>query len=278
MKFLNRVWPSKDEPRPVHLAFVLLSEARSPSAEAIIRCFRDLEPTRYRISEGVDNPSSTTNEILSLRFDTNETAFVAFMQKPVPHREADEGAQFSVSSLGSGWKLPDHRAHLVVTCPTSGSSLSAIDQLSRFTSLLAAVAKASPSVGIYWGNAGATHNSEFFIDVASNPGILPRIMLWTGISIARESDGRFSLLSLGMQQLSLPDLLLVIPERSMNIALETFFDLLAYIADRGQALPEGDTIGRTAEEKLPVHYVKSPVDKQKKVWRVELPKEREAPQ
>ena len=40
---------------------------------------------------------------------------------------------------------------------------------------------------------------------------------------------------------------------------------------RGEALPEGDTVGRTASEKLPVHYVPSPVDLKVKVWRVELP-------
>jgi hypothetical protein len=53
-------------------------------------------------------------------------------------------------------------------------------------------------------------------------------------------------------------------------ALGTFFDLLAYLADRGEALPEGDTVGRSAEERLPVHYVPSPVDPSKKVWRVEI--------
>jgi hypothetical protein len=38
----------------------------------------------------------------------------------------------------------------------------------------------------------------------------------------------------------------------------------------GKALLEGDTVGRTAEEKLPVRYVPSPVDPKQKVWRVEL--------
>jgi hypothetical protein len=33
---------------------------------------------------------------------------------------------------------------------------------------------------------------------------------------------------------------------------------------------DGDTVGRTAAEKLPVHYVPSPVDPKVKVWRVEL--------
>ncbi len=45
-----------------------------------------------------------------------------------------------------------------------------------------------------------------------------------------------------------------------NGPLETFFDLLGYVAERGEHFPEGDTVGRTADEKLPVHYVSSPID------------------
>jgi hypothetical protein len=97
------------------------------------------------------------------------------------------------------------------------------------------------------------------------------MMLWTGISIAREPDGRLSMLSLGMRQLDLPDLLLVVAEPSEDTALETFFDLLSYVASRGEPLPEGDTVGRTADEKLPVHYVESPIDSGERVWRVEVP-------
>jgi hypothetical protein len=135
---------------------------------------------------------------------------------------------------------------------------------------LAAITQASHAVGVYWGSAGATHNAEFFTSTARRTGIMPRITLWTGLSVVGEQDGRMSILSHGMKQLNLPDLLLVAPKSAGNNALEVFFDLLAYVAERGEQLPEGDTVGRTADEKLPVHYVSSPVDPTKKVWRVEL--------
>lgn len=97
------------------------------------------------------------------------------------------------------------------------------------------------------------------------------MMLWSGVSIAREKDGRLSFLSLGMEQLKLPNLLLVAGESSKAVAVETLYDLLAYVAERGQPLPEGDTVGRSNDERLPVHYVESPINPKKKVWRVELP-------
>lgn len=61
------------------------------------------------------------------------------------------------------------------------------------------------------------------------------------------------------------------PHSSTSDGLETFSDLLAYLADRGSALPEGDIVARTADERLVVLDVNSPVDPSKKVWRVELP-------
>ncbi|MEQ8786005.1 MAG: DUF4261 domain-containing protein [Pirellulaceae bacterium] len=273
MGFFNRLFGKKKPPRDdaaVDLAFVLLSSEQLPSAEEIVRCYRQIDPGGDDIceSEG-DGDKSSSDEVLLLPFESKETAFVALMPVAVPNGEAEEGAQFSVSSLGGRWTLPQHCAHLLVTLPSAGR-LSPVERLSRFTSLLAAVVQASDCVGVYWGNAGATHEPEFFISAAREVGVVPRIMLWTGVSIAQEKDGRHSLLSLGMKQLDLPDLLLVVSESSRSSAIETFFDLLAYTANRGEPLPEGDTVGRTAEEKLPVHYVPSPVDSSKKVWRVEV--------
>jgi len=96
-------------------------------------------------------------------------------------------------------------------------------------------------------------------------------MLWTGLSIAREDDGKISFLSLGMQQLNLPDLLLVVGPETEDDAFEMFFNLTAFIAEHGQPFDEGDSVGRTEDEHIPVRYVPSPIDSPDKVWRVEYP-------
>ena len=128
-------------------------------------------------------------------------------------------------------------------------SLRPFERRPLFFALLAAVTEASPAVGVYWGNAGATHDPKFVIHTAAEQGIVPRMMLWTGVSIAHDGESRVSLLSLGMKQ---------------------FFDLLAYVADRGKPLPEGDTVGHSEGERLPVRYVPSPTEPSERVWRVDL--------
>ncbi len=52
------------------------------------------------------------------------------------------------------------------------------------------------------------------------------------------------------------------------------FDVLGYVVARGEAIPEGQTVGRTAREKLPVTYLPSPINPAVRVMRVELPRAR----
>lgn len=263
--------PHRKEKGPINLAFILLSEPCLPEVEAISRAFQQFAGPGEALEAETDGSEPDLGQpIISLRLNTGEQSFVVLMPMAIPNGEADFGVRFSLSSFRDNWELPPHHAHLVVTFCAEADTPPVV-AVSRFTSLLAAVTKVSPAVGVYWRRAGATHDSEFFTSVASEPGITPRILLWSGVSMAREEDGRISFLSLGMEQLGLPDLLLVAGESSANAALEMLYDLLAYVAERGEPLPEGDTVGRTRDQRLPVHYVESPIDPKKTVWRVELP-------
>ena len=277
MGFFNRLFGKKEceegakDGGSLRIAFVLLSEPQLPQPDAIIRAFDEFAADGGKLEPGEDSSTEeASKQVITLALNTGETSFVALMPAAVPNGEADHASRFSLSSFRDDWTLPPHIAHLIVTFH-GGSNTSVLEGLSRFTSVLAAVTKTSDAVGVYWGDAGATHDSEFFTSIAAKEEVVAKLTLWSGVSIAREKDGRLSFLSLGMNQLNLPDLLLVAGESSANVAVETMYDLLAYVAQRGEALPDGDTIGRSDDQRLPVRYVKSPLDAKKKVWRVELP-------
>jgi hypothetical protein len=273
----NRESGEPDVPREgkteglVNLAFVLLSEARVPDAEWVALAFRRFAGPGEELQREVDDSAADAGDrVLSFELNSGGRFLVALMPAAVPNSEAEDAARYSLSSFRNQWKLPPHCAHLIVTFLAATESPPMV-RLSQFTSFVAAVTKASRAVGVYWGNAGATHDSDFFLSIASEQDIPARMMLWSGVSIARDNDGRLSLLSLGMKQLNLPDLLLVAGNTSPNTALGMMFDLLTYVANRGAAIPEGETVGRSADEKLKVRYVPSPIDDTTKVWRVELP-------
>ena len=93
----------------MRLAFVLLSEARYPKAEEVVHAFRTFEATeRLVVSPDPANepkkPATTDPQAFDL--SSGGAGFVALMNAPVPDGEADEAARFSVSSLGTSWKLP----------------------------------------------------------------------------------------------------------------------------------------------------------------------------
>ncbi len=252
----------------MNLAFVLLSKPVMPKEVEVARAYAHFAEGESLRVEGTKSDGTTPVAMFDL--GTHGTAFVALMQAPVPKGEADAAARFSLSSLGTGWKLPPHQAHLVVTLKF-GAGDKPVETLQRFTSLLAAVTQVSPAVGVYWGEAQATHDPKFVVEVAANPAVFARLVLWNGVSLANEGTARVSLLSLGMKQLGLPNLLLTVPRAKSGEALATLFDLLGYVMDRGSPLPEGDTVGPTEHDKWKVHYVASPIDPKEQVWRVELP-------
>jgi hypothetical protein len=252
----------------MNLAFVLLPEAKLPKGEAIQRAFASYavkgQSLRYR-PEQQSKTKKGGDQILTFETDGGE-AMVALMPAPIPKGEAEEAVRYSISSLDGKWKLRPHKAHLIVTLHMRGDVTT---RLSLLTSILAAIADASSALGIYWGYAGATHDPKFFREIAKERTTLSRLVLWIGVSIAREGQ-RYSLLSYGMNQFELPDLLLVAPAAKSDGAIPFMLDLLGMAVEAGKPFPEGDTVGRSASEKLPVHYVPSPVDSKAKVWRVEM--------
>jgi hypothetical protein len=253
-----------------HLAFVLLPFDEFPASDAIIAAFDTYAQGHHQIRIADDeNKDSASHEVLMIHVEGIGNAFILLVPKPIPHGEAEAAFDLSVSSITEKGGLQPHRAHLVVTLMPSEET-DAIEDMMAFTSLLAAVTDAAQGVGVYWGNARATHTREFFLTMASEHDISPRILLWNGVSRSAEGGGKMSFLSHGMNQLALPDLYLICDARAAGEAMGRMFDLLAYIASRREAIPAGDTIGATAEEKIRVHYVKSPADPKQIVWKVEM--------
>ena len=203
---------------------------------------------------------------------------------PVPNAEADTSAFLSLSSVNGRWRLGKHAAHLALSLEgamqtNAGGMLSRLsgatreanklERLSVFTRVVAAVAKASNGLGVHWAAGPVTHSPEFFAQVAKDASLpLP---LWIGVSLTPEPDGRTSVLSFGMQQLSLPDLMLSGPAKDeLPDTIDFFFSALATIAERGVAPHEGETIPRSLLSRPRVSYGAHPVETGMKIWKLEL--------
>jgi hypothetical protein len=244
-------------------ALVLIAGNATIDADAIVDSYRRVMPGA---AELIVEPNESA-VVLSLA-GTDLEVVVA------PHdgdwqEEIEAGVDLSVSSFEGSWRLPPHTARLAVAY--AGDSALRLDfALTIFTTIVAAVAGTVDTVGVYWPASGAIHEPRFFREIASQASMRPPVTLWTGVQVMR-SDDQVGLLSSGLpEQLDLPDLLLAAPAMQTDRALALFFQLIESMVRDGRAPAEDETVGRTADERLPVAYVTSPVSPERVVLLVEL--------
>ena len=259
-------------------SFVLTASPSMPAQPGLERAVRELLGD-VEVSWQETAAGRGTLSVDELRVD------VELRPCQVPNAEADTAAFLSLSAVRDDWRLPKHGAHLTLTRregrelvkPTgllgrvmgSARPATAVESLSRFTKVVAAVTRAVEAVGVYWGAAPVTHQPGFFVDLARETEV--PIPLWLGVSITPEADGRVQVLSLGMGQLGLPDLLLAAPKKDPGDVLDFFFSTLTVLAEQGTPFPEGYTVSRSLLERLTVRYGPSPLDPQQRVFKLDLP-------
>ncbi|MCC6337778.1 MAG: hypothetical protein IT380_27765 [Myxococcales bacterium] len=257
------------------LVSVLTQTPGLPSRGAFDAAVRELLP-----DAALDWRESASGYCLSL---AGATVRLASIPGPVPNAEADTSAFLSLSALGGRWRLTPHAAHVAISLDgamqarasgvlsrLSGATreASTLERLSTFTRLVAAVTRSVAALGVHWAAAPVTHAPDFFLQVAKDaPLPLP---LWVGVSVTPEAGSRSSLLSFGMAQLGLPDLLLDAPSKDLEDAADFFFSALATVAERGRPPDDGETIARSLLSRPKVRYGPSPVDAKSRVWRLSL--------
>jgi hypothetical protein len=263
---------------PPRFAFVLFRSAPTVDVVAVARAHAELNAPAPALIGLIEKSGDETNAVGFKFADSKGEILVGMMPFAVPDGEAQAAAELSVSRFAAtaAARLNEHGAHAVVALtPWQGST--AVDELTRLSWAVAAVAKATGALAVYWGNGSVAHPADFFIDSARNSGTSGepmRLPLWLGISFAAEGSG-VSFLTYGVQeQFGLPDLKLWSPKGKEIEALSYAFNLVSYVIDRGVPIAAGETIGSTTEERLVVRYEPSPIGKPAPVMCVDLPGKR----
>jgi hypothetical protein len=257
------------------LVSVLTQTPTLPSRSALDAAVRELLP-----GAALDWRESSGGYVLGL---DGATVRVKAIAGPVPNGEADTSAFLSLSAINGRWRPATHAAHLALSLEgamqargdgllsrLSGATRPAtsLERLSTFTRLVAAVTKSAGGLGVHWAAAPVTHAPDFFLEVAKEaPVPLP---LWVGVSVTPEPGDRSTLLSFGMAQLSLPELLVDAPSKELADSVDFFFSALTTVAERGRAPEEGETIPRSLLSRPRVRYAASPVDGKTRVWSLAL--------
>ena len=189
---------------------------------------------------------------------------VSLMPVPIPWSELE-------GPCATAWWWPEatdrlrtHNSHAIVAL--MGESGNLIERHIRLTHLIAAVAANTDAAGIYWGAGTVVHDPQAFQDQSAElapDNLEPQ--LWVDMRLEQNDDGSYRYFTTGMQALGCLELEIRKSKKAPDEILDFGYAIVNYILTSGARIKDGETIGRSAEEKIKVRHKPSMWDKSRTV-------------
>jgi hypothetical protein len=249
----NRLWswinksgkqpPPPETQPPVISVFIAMNAPKLPSAEKVLANIATIFPTGPRPG----TPSIDETKIV-LPMSDGTKVVVIMMPLPMPWEELESRCEVSPWPEAAH-TLRDHQAHLIVI--VLGLRGQPVERHIATTRIAAAVAAAAPAIGVIW-NGFLVHSPRVFQEQAAEVSITePVPQLWIGTRVNDNSDGSFTFLTAGMDAFGLMEV--EIESRNGSEQLADFgLGVVKYLLKQGVVVPEGQTVGRTDRERIPV--------------------------
>jgi hypothetical protein len=241
----------------VDIAFVIANEQRYPDAQAIIASAHRLGLSLSWIG---DDP---------LCFELAGAGSFIAMLLPMPHPDAAH-MPAGVTSPSSD-ELAAATTHFVLTA--TGLAGEPRERDLTMAALTAAIVENTSAIGAMLAHGVIFHKAQLFAELAAlgvEQGALPP-ELAVDITAARESDIRMSFLTHNLQRYGREELYVTCPVDGQG-ALDFVFSLVRWmLTDPDKQFPTGDTLGRTANERIPIQRVDNPTGEGPPVLLLELP-------
>lgn len=227
------------------LAFVLVSEPRLPDPAAVIASAAKLGFALTATPSAADEPQL---------YELGEGRSLFVLLVAAPHPDATS-RPFGPTSIPEDQA---HAAHLIVT--VMGLSGSPRERDTQMAALAAAVIDNVPAVGAMLGHGAVFHRAKVFSELAAlgveAGAILPELAI--DIATERIAESRMAFRTYNMARYGRENFY-VTCSISGKGALGFVTGLVRWmLADPSKQLPTGETVGRTADEKITIHRVKSP--------------------
>jgi len=251
--------PERAPEKPGFQLAFLMSEDTSVDTDAVVEAARKV---------GIQLSVDPENDREVLAFDIAGGGSLLVAPIDVPHPDA---ARMPTNPMSpSEAERATCKAHFIVTVLGLTGDVQAVD--ARMAKLTAAVVQGTTAKGAMLYHTPTFLKADLFADFAlsAEPGELP-VFIGVGFTLAPEPDGRMSVLSHGMQRYGREELYVTASQQGSG-AISFFLDMVGWLyVDTDKVLPTGDTVGRTAEEKVKVQRVPSPTGEGPEVIRLDLP-------
>jgi Domain of unknown function (DUF4261) len=253
-----------DASSPVALAMLVLSDSKLPTSADVAAYIGQHWPNMPSLK--ADDGGSD-----DLSFETEEgyIVYAGLIDAPIPENELDFPCATNTAWKGACDAVGKMRAHVIIT--TLPTDKQPIKSHLYNTMMVQAVSALSNSVGVYWGEGSNFWSPEQFADSALAASFdEPPYWLWVGHKMGREEDGSVSFYTIGMPRFGTRDVEVQHTRADIQVAFETMSYVSQYLVRQGPVINDGDTIGRSAEEKIKVTFGPSVYDPTKEVYRLGL--------
>ena len=228
------------------LAKVVLAEPKLPKESEIREALG-----RVRSDAGALDLTRTDEDSLVFQFE-GETAAVSLLAEPMPSEEIQRAVAAAWYWPTAAETLARPGAQILVgVLPDSGDR---VESALRLTKLAAAAADAANGKAVFWAAAGLVHSPAAFAAYARQMSRtdLP-LYLWIDFHLHGEADGSCALYTAGLAAFQLPEIEVYGSRREPQSLVARVYDIVHYLLLKGAVLHEGDTIGRSGEEKIEIH-------------------------
>lgn len=226
-------------------AFALLSEADWDKE----KFFADL---KEEWGIGIDDDHPEDNDVVYVEAEGFRVV-VALMPMPVPNGEAEHYAKANYMWKDAEKAVSRHKAHLIVTVLGEGDMLK---RANVFVKISSSLMNQENAIALY--SEGAVYSPQMFRDFSgvlkdeNLAGEVPILnLVWFGIYGDGKNAGVYTY---GMRRLGKEEIEIYVPQKAadFNQMRNFLVSVAAYVIGEDVILRNGETIGFSATEKLPI--------------------------
>ncbi len=235
-----------DKEKGKFAGFVLLSENKWSRTKflADLKSEWDID-----LSNGVGSEDNINEDSVLYAEYNGMRVITGLIDTPVPAREAEHFAMANYMWKDAVSETEKHKAHLIITVLGDGTPM---EKAQLYTKVASSALKQDTVLGFY--SNGAVYEPRMFRDCAEmmrNHDIPIMNIVWFGLY----NDGkRAGLYTYGMRQFGKEEIEVYVPVKraDLNTIREFIMGVAVYVLSEDVTLRDGETIGFSAEQKLPI--------------------------
>jgi hypothetical protein len=247
------------------IAMVATSSQRLPDASTIVQAAGAEQPRRGMLGSLFGARKATTPDHAwndgNLVFGVlGGNLAVSLMPAPIPWSELEGPCATAWWWPAAEQVMRPHKFHFIVAL--IGGQIDPVERRVILTRVVREVVKGADAVGVYWGEGTLVHDPVKFVqDTASVSGTDIPGPLWIDVRVEPTDSDALRCFTTGLAPLGFHEIEVDKSRLDPGELMGFVGDTACYIVNGRKQIKDGETMGRTANERYKVRFVPSMFDR-----------------